>query len=277
MRLIHPLPPLYDERSRVLILGTFPSPKSREMAFFYGHPQNVFWGTLAAVLGQAEPPYDVEARRDFVLRNCIALWDVIHACDIEGSLDASIRNPEPNKFAPILAASRITTIFTTGRKGTDLFNRLCAEEAGMPSIYLPSTSPAARAAQKKPDFMERWSQVEVALGGGGLLEGGASLGGDDLLRGGEPLEGGAPRGDIVVYILECSDGTLYSGWTNDLEARVAAHNAGKGAKYTRSRLPVRLVYSEAVASRSDALKREREIKRMSRLQKIELAGLGCRS
>jgi hypoxanthine-DNA glycosylase len=246
MRLTHPLPPLYDERSRVLILGTFPSPKSREMAFFYGHPQNVFWKTLAAVLDQDEPPYEVEARRAFVLKNRIALWDVIHACDIEGSLDMSIRNPVPNRFASILAASQITKIFTTGRTATNLFSRLCAEEAGMPSIYLPSTSPAARAAQKKPDFMEQWSQIADALG---AVE---------------------PQTGSTVYILECSDGTLYSGWTNDLEARIATHNAGKGAKYTRSRLPVKLVHSEPARTKSEALKREQELKRMTRAQKLDL-------
>jgi len=163
MLLVHPWEPLCDEASRVLILGTIPSPKSREMGFYYGHPQNIFWRTLAEVLGQPEPPYDVGARRDFALRNRVALWDVLRSCEIDGASDASIRNPVPNRFRPLLDASRIHAIFTTGMTATKLFAELCAEEAGMGSVYLPSTSPANRATQARPAFRERWSQVAAAL------------------------------------------------------------------------------------------------------------------
>ncbi|MDR1796963.1 MAG: DNA-deoxyinosine glycosylase [Clostridiales Family XIII bacterium] len=164
MLLTHPWPPLYQSDSKVLILGTIPSPKSREMGFYYGHPQNIFWRTLANVLGQSEPPYDRDARRDFALQNRIALWDVLHSCEIDGASDASIKDPVPNKFRPILESSQISSIFTTGKTGTLLFNQYCAVEAGIPSIYLPSTSPANRAAQARPEYREQWMQVAQALG-----------------------------------------------------------------------------------------------------------------
>jgi hypoxanthine-DNA glycosylase len=133
------------------------------MGFYYGHPQNVFWATLARILRAEEPPRDVATRKEFLLSYRIALWDVLHACDIEGASDASITKPIPNLFGPILQRSEICAIFTTGRAATELFNRLCAEEAGMLARYLPSTSPANRAAQAKPLFLQQWAQVATAL------------------------------------------------------------------------------------------------------------------
>jgi len=160
----------------VLILGTFPSPKSREQGFYYGHPQNLFWRLLPEVLGAseqesasiapgacAETTQLVATRRAFVLRHHIALWDVIASCEIKGAADSSIRNPAPNQFAPLLAHTQIATIFTTGRTATQLFNTLAAKEAGMQAIYLPSTSPANRATQSKPEFYHAWQQVAAAL------------------------------------------------------------------------------------------------------------------
>jgi hypoxanthine-DNA glycosylase len=161
--LTHPWQPFYDRQSRVLILGTFPSPRSREMGFYYGHPQNIFWKTVAAVLKVAEPPRDVPSRRAFLLDTHIALWDVLHSCDIKGASDASIRHPLPNRFAPILNDSAIRAIFTTGKTATELFNRLCAKEAGMEAIYLPSTSPANRAVQVRPEFTRQWTQLAAVL------------------------------------------------------------------------------------------------------------------
>jgi len=163
MRLIHPWPPLYDEGSRILILGTFPSPQSRRMGFPYGHPQNIFWPTLAEVLGQPPPAREATAVQAFALENRIAMWDVLHACDIDGASDASIKNPEGNLFAPILRQTKIKKIFTTGKTATNLFNQLCAKEAGMTAIYLPSTSPANRAAQAKAGFLEQWRLIAQAL------------------------------------------------------------------------------------------------------------------
>jgi hypoxanthine-DNA glycosylase len=158
-RIVHPWPPFYDSNSRVLILGTIPSPASRAMGFFYGHPQNIFWKILAEVLNVSEPSRDVDARKLFLQNNRIALWDVLRAATITGAADASIRDPEPNLFSPLLKACDIQAIFTTGRQATQLFNRLCATEAGMQAIYLPSTSPANRAAQAKPEFKTPWQQV----------------------------------------------------------------------------------------------------------------------
>jgi hypoxanthine-DNA glycosylase len=163
MRLVHPWPPLFDARSKILILGTFPSPKSRQMGFPYGHPQNIFWPTLAQILGQPPPAREAAAARQFALDNRIALWDVLHSCDIDGASDASIRNPEGNLFAPILSQTQISAIFTTGKAATNLFNKLCAAEAGMTAIYLPSTSPANRAARLKPGFLEQWRLITEAL------------------------------------------------------------------------------------------------------------------
>ena len=157
MRITHPWKPEYDKDSKLLILGTFPSPKSREMGFYYGHPQNAFWKSLAMSLGEPEPPYDVEARRRFVHENHIALWDVFKSVNIDGAADASIRDEEPNTFRDIIKGSRINTIFTAGRTGTDAFNRLCCVEAGMRAVYLPSTSPANRRTQATPEYEQRWA------------------------------------------------------------------------------------------------------------------------
>ena len=102
--LIHPIAPVYDGKSRILILGSFPSVKSREQGFFYGHPQNRFWRVTAAVFGEPVP-MTVPERQAFLLRNGIALWDVIASCEIEGSADASIKNAAVNDLRPILAAA----------------------------------------------------------------------------------------------------------------------------------------------------------------------------
>lgn len=101
---LHNIPPLYDEKSRVLILGSFPSVKSREAAFFYAHPQNRFWLTLAAVLGE-ETPKTVEEKKAMVLRRGVAMWDTIGSCEIVGSSDASITNVVPNDLSVILDAA----------------------------------------------------------------------------------------------------------------------------------------------------------------------------
>jgi hypoxanthine-DNA glycosylase len=160
---VHPLEPILNARSKVLILGTFPSPKSREARFFYAHPQNCFWTVLAFVLGEAPPAPDPASKTAFLLRNRVALWDVIHSCAIEGASDSSIRDPVFNKFRPLIEASEIAAIFTTGKKATLLFNEHCSDEAGMKAVYLPSTSPANRAYQSKPAFMEHWMCVHEIL------------------------------------------------------------------------------------------------------------------
>ena len=138
---IHPLPPLFDANSRVLILGTMPSPKSRQNGFYYAHPQNRFWRVLAAVCCESMPT-DNQDRASFCHRHHIALWDVLHACRIQGADDGSICDPQPNDLRPLLAQAPIQAIFTTGSKASMLYKRDCLPVTGRPSIPLPSTSPA---------------------------------------------------------------------------------------------------------------------------------------
>jgi hypoxanthine-DNA glycosylase len=163
VKIIHPWRPVCDAHSRILILGSIPSPKSRESGFYYGHPQNIFWQTLAAVLDAPPPAGDPASKTNFLLKRRIALWDVLHSCFIRGASDTSIRSPVPNQFRPLLAHTHIAAVFTTGKKATTLFNTLCAEEAGMKAHYLPSTSPANRAQHGKPAFLETWQQVRETL------------------------------------------------------------------------------------------------------------------
>ena len=119
---IHPISPVFDEHSQILILGSFPSVQSRAQGFFYGHPQNRFWRVLAAVMQDA-PPCTVAERRAFLLRHRIAVWDVIASCDIVGSSDAKIRNAEVNDLSPILSAAPIQQIFVNGQTAARLYHR----------------------------------------------------------------------------------------------------------------------------------------------------------
>ena len=153
----HPIPPVYDENSRVLILGSFPSVKSREQGFFYGHPQNRFWRVTAAVFGD-ETPVTVPERRAFLLRHGVALWDVIAACEITGSADASIRNPEINDLRPILEAAPIRAIFVNGQTAAKLYRRYAEPLTGRPAYPLPSTSPA-NAAWSLERLIEAWRAI----------------------------------------------------------------------------------------------------------------------
>ena len=139
--LTHPIPPVFDENSRVLILGSFPSVKSREAAFFYGHPQNRSWHVMAAVTGD-DPGDTPETKTAFLLRNNIALWDVIASCEITGSADSSIKNAVPNDLSPILQTADIRAIFTNGKTADRLYRRLILPQTGVQAICLPSTSPA---------------------------------------------------------------------------------------------------------------------------------------
>ena len=139
--LIHPIPPVYDEKSRVLILGSFPSVKSREAGFFYGHPQNRFWKVLAQLHGE-KTPGTVEEKKAFLLRNHIALWDVIRSCEIEGSSDAAIRSAVPNDLGPILRAAPIEAIYVNGKTAFRYYQKYMEPVVPVPAICLPSTSPA---------------------------------------------------------------------------------------------------------------------------------------
>jgi len=141
MKLHHPFGPLYDENSRVLILGSFPSVKSREQNFFYGHPQNRFWKVVAAVFGQPVPQ-TVEEKKLLILDNGLALWDSIASCEITGSSDASIRNARANDIGIILNSCSIERIYCNGRKSHELYQRYIEPETGREAVCLPSTSPA---------------------------------------------------------------------------------------------------------------------------------------
>lgn len=157
----HTLPPLYDARSRVLILGTMPSPKSREAGFYYAHPQNRFWPVLSAVLGEPLPA-DTEGRRAMCLRHGVALWDVLRTCEIEGAADAAIREPEPNDIGWLLGQAEIRAVFATGAKAAELYRRLVLPQTGVPICRLPSTSPA-NAAWTLPRLTEAYKMIQDLL------------------------------------------------------------------------------------------------------------------
>ena len=137
----HPIPPVFDEKSEILILGSFPSVKSREVGFYYGHPQNRFWRVLAAVF-EAEIPHSTDEKREFLLGHHIALWDVIASCEIVGSSDSSIRSVVPNDLSLILSAAPIKKIFVNGRTAETCYKRFSEKLTGRAAFCLPSTSPA---------------------------------------------------------------------------------------------------------------------------------------
>lgn len=137
----HDFRPVFDRNSRVLLLGTMPSPKSREQGFYYGHPRNRFWKVLADVCRE-EMPQTIKEKKAFALRNHIAVWDVLKSCEIRGADDSSIRNPVANDMEEVLGKARIRAIFATGGKAAALYQKYCYPKTGIPVITLPSTSPA---------------------------------------------------------------------------------------------------------------------------------------
>lgn len=158
--IIHPIPPTYDEQSEILILGSFPSVKSREMKYFYGHPQNRFWKVVAAIYDE-EVPMTVDERHAFLIRNHIAAWDVIASCTIEGSSDSSIRDVKVNDFTRILSTAPIHRIYVNGKKAEEMYIRYAYPQTGREAICLPSTSPA-NAAWKFDRLVEAWSVIKGA-------------------------------------------------------------------------------------------------------------------
>ena len=155
-QLVHPFEPLYDANARVLILGSFPSVKSREQMFFYGHPQNRFWRVMAAILG-CGVPQSIDEKRHMLLANGVALWDSIGQCVIEGSSDASIRAVVANDLSPILSAADIRQIFCNGKKSMEMYTRHCEPLCGLHAVCLPSTSPA-NAAWSLDRLIAAWSE-----------------------------------------------------------------------------------------------------------------------
>ncbi len=152
--IIHPIEPVYDENSRILILGSFPSVKSREEGFFYGHPRNRFWSVLAVVF-EDEKPETVNEKKRFLLRQGVALWDVIASCDIRGSSDSSIRNVVPNDLSRILESAPIKKIFANGKTAEKMYNKYIRLKTGREVYGLPSTSPA-NAAWSVADLAKSW-------------------------------------------------------------------------------------------------------------------------
>jgi len=153
----HEFPPLYDENSRILILGSFPSVKSRQQQFYYGHPQNRFWKILAAVTGEEEPR-SIPEKRALALKHGIALWDVIESCEIRGSSDSSIRNAIPTDLSRILHTGNISTIYTNGSLANRLYMKYQYPQTGMEAVALPSTSPA-NAAWSFERLLTCWQQI----------------------------------------------------------------------------------------------------------------------
>ncbi|MDR0942192.1 MAG: DNA-deoxyinosine glycosylase [Holosporales bacterium] len=137
IRLNHTFEPVFNENSEILILGTFPSEKSREFGFYYGHPQNRFWKVIANITKTSPIPNSIDDKKMMLLKNKIALWDIIKSCDIEGSSDNSITNVIPNDLSMILDNSNIKQIFANGNKACELCKKYFVD-----AIILPSTSPA---------------------------------------------------------------------------------------------------------------------------------------
>lgn len=155
--IVHPFGPLYDSRSKILILGSLPSVKSREQVFFYGHPQNRYWRLMAALLGEAVPSTIAE-KKEMVLRHRIAMWDTVYSCDIIGSSDSSIKNVVPTDLSDILRSSEVTRIFCNGNASGAYYRRYHEAKTGISAVVLPSTSPA-NAAWGFERLVEAWRVV----------------------------------------------------------------------------------------------------------------------
>lgn len=157
----HEFEPVYNKESKILILGTFPSVKSREVQFYYGHPQNRFWKVLS-VLCESPLPNTVEEKKAFLLANHIAVWDVIASCDITGSSDSSIKNVVPADVGSVLAKSSIRKIYANGNTAKKLYDKYILPAVGREIVGLPSTSPA-NAACSLEKLIERWKVMNTAL------------------------------------------------------------------------------------------------------------------
>ena len=155
--IIHPIPPVCDENSKVLILGSFPSVKSREERFFYGHSQNRFWKVISAVVGSAVPK-TTEEKRTLLFDYGIAVWDVIASCDIVGSSDSSIRNVVPNDIKQIIDSSKISNIYVNGKTAEKYYNKYIRPKLCISAVCLPSTSPV-NAAWSLEQLTDAWKII----------------------------------------------------------------------------------------------------------------------
>jgi hypoxanthine-DNA glycosylase len=155
---IHTIEPVYDENSNILILGSFPSVKSREQKFFYGHKQNRFWKVMAQVL-ECPVPETIEQKKQMLTEHHVAVWDVIASCEITGSSDASIRDVKPNDLTKILAVADIQAIYTNGAKAFDLYKKYIYPMNGIEAHKLPSTSPA-NAGYSLERLVDAWCEIK---------------------------------------------------------------------------------------------------------------------
>lgn len=159
----HGIEPVFSKSSRVLILGTMPSPKSREAAFFYAHPRNRFWPVMERLFDLEDNSLlDTESRKRFLLEHDIALWDVLASCRIDGASDASIRDARPNDLAKIIDVAPIGRVFCTGATAARLYRKLCEPQTTIPCVQLPSTSPA-NARMSLESLTEAYRPIVLAL------------------------------------------------------------------------------------------------------------------
>ena len=159
--IVHPFPPLYNKESRILILGSFPSLKSREQMFFYGHPQNRFWKVVSEIF-KCDIPRTIEDKKQLLYQNGIALWDVIASCEITGSSDSSIKNVEVNDISKILKEADIKQIFLNGKTAEKYYKKYTKAQINREAICLPSTSPA-NAAWSAERLVEKWKVIKIDL------------------------------------------------------------------------------------------------------------------
>lgn len=157
----HTFEPVFNKDSKILILGTFPSVKSRENNFYYGHPQNRFWRVLSEIL-QEETPTDIETKKQMLLRNHIAIWDVIKSCEISNSADSTIKSVVPNDLNEILLNSNVKAIYANGKTAEKLYNQYLKKQTKIDIISLPSTSPANAAFNLKR-LVENWKIIRKDL------------------------------------------------------------------------------------------------------------------
>ncbi len=155
--ILHPIPPVWNKNSKILILGSFPSVKSREEGFFYGHPRNRFWLILSQLLGEPIPK-SIDEKKKLLLSHEIALWDVLAACEITGSADSSIKTAVPNDISDIINTAKIKRIFLNGRTAASLYSRYISRTVDIEAVYLPSTSPA-NASWTIEKLKKAWAEI----------------------------------------------------------------------------------------------------------------------
>ncbi len=156
--IVHPLKPLYNSESKTLILGSFPSVKSRELNFFYAHPQNRFWKVISAIF-DSSLPMTIEEKTNLILNNNLALYDVIYSCDIISSADNTIKNVTPSNLTEVIKNSKINNIFVNGKTAEFYYKKYLEKQLGLKCVCLPSTSPA-NASKSLEQLIVAWSAVK---------------------------------------------------------------------------------------------------------------------